>query len=99
MDLWMGEDPVEKEMAAHTSILAREIPWTEEPDWLQSLWLRKVRCNLVTEQWQKQSNLETSELSGNVVVKYIPILKSKKKMQSSSVFFILITCQYIFWIQ
>ena len=52
-----------------------------------------------TEQWQKQSNLETSELSGNVVVKYIPILKSKKKMQSSSVFFILITCRYKFWIQ
>ena len=86
MDLWMGEDPVEKEMAAHTSILAREIPWTEEPDWLQSLWLRKVRCNLVTEQWQKQSNLETSELSGNVVVKYIPILKSKKKCKVAQYF-------------
>ena len=26
------EDPLEKEMATHTSILAREIPWTEEPD-------------------------------------------------------------------
>ena len=26
------EEPIEKEMATHSSILAREIPWTEEPD-------------------------------------------------------------------
>ena len=26
-----GEDPLEKEMAAHSSILTWEIPWTEEP--------------------------------------------------------------------
>ena len=26
------EDPLEKEMATHSSILAWEIPWTEEPD-------------------------------------------------------------------
>ena len=31
------EDPVEKEMATHSSILAWEIPWTEEPGRLQSL--------------------------------------------------------------
>ena len=30
------EDPLEKEMAIHSSILAWEIPWTEEPDGLQS---------------------------------------------------------------
>ena len=29
-----GEDPLEKEMATHSSILVREIPWTEEPDGL-----------------------------------------------------------------
>ena len=28
------EDPLEKEMATHSSILAGEIPWTEEPDGL-----------------------------------------------------------------
>ena len=27
------EDPLEKEMATHSSILAWEIPWTEEPGW------------------------------------------------------------------
>ena len=26
-----GEDPLEEEMATHSSILAKEIPWTEEP--------------------------------------------------------------------
>ena len=29
------EDPLEKDMATHSSILARRIPWTEEPDGLQ----------------------------------------------------------------
>ena len=31
-----GEDPLEKEMAPHSSILAWETPWTEEPGGLQS---------------------------------------------------------------
>ena len=31
------EDPLEKEMATHSSILACEIPWTEEPGRLQSM--------------------------------------------------------------
>ena len=30
------EDPLEKEMATHSNILAWRIPWTEEPDRLQS---------------------------------------------------------------
>ena len=32
-----GEDPPEKEMATHSSILAWETPWTEEPGGLQSM--------------------------------------------------------------
>ena len=31
------EDPLEKEMATHSIILACEIPWTEEPGGLQSM--------------------------------------------------------------
>ena len=31
------EDPLEKEMATHSSILAWRIPWTEEPGGLQSI--------------------------------------------------------------
>ena len=33
------EDPLKEEMATHCSILAREIPWTEEPEGLQSMGL------------------------------------------------------------
>ena len=36
------EDPLEKEMATHSSILAWEIPWTEEPDGLQSMGSQRV---------------------------------------------------------
>ena len=31
------EDPLEEEMATHSNILARKIPWTEEPSGLQSM--------------------------------------------------------------
>ena len=36
------EDPLEKEMAIHSSALAWKIPWTEEPDRLQSMGLQRV---------------------------------------------------------
>ena len=36
------EDPLEKEMATHSSILACRIPWTEEPDGLQSIRLKQL---------------------------------------------------------
>ena len=42
------EDPLEKEMTAHSSILAWEIPWTEEPSSLQSMELQRVRHDLAT---------------------------------------------------
>ena len=35
------EDPLEKEMAAHSSILAQEISWTEEPGRMESMGLQK----------------------------------------------------------
>ena len=43
-----GEDPLEKEMAPHSSILAWRIPWTEETGGLQSMGLQRVRHDLVT---------------------------------------------------
>ena len=36
------EDPLEEGMATHSSILARRIPWTEEPGGLQSMGLQRV---------------------------------------------------------
>ena len=41
-------------MATHSSILAWEIPWTEEPGGLQSLDLKKNWNNLETKQQQQQ---------------------------------------------
>ena len=37
------EDPLEKEMAPHSSTLAWKIPWTEETDRLQSMRSQRVR--------------------------------------------------------
>ena len=37
------EDPLEKEMATHSSTGAWKIPWTEEPSRLQSVGLQRVR--------------------------------------------------------
>ena len=40
------EDPLEEEMAAHSSILAWEIPWIEEPGGLQSVESQKSQTEL-----------------------------------------------------
>ena len=44
------EDPPEKEMATHCSILAWEISWTEEPGKLQSMESQRVGHELETKQ-------------------------------------------------
>ena len=41
-----GEDPLEKEMATHSSVLVWEIPWTEEPGKLQSTRSQKSHIQL-----------------------------------------------------
>ena len=43
------EDPLEKEMVTHSSILAWRIPWTEESGELQSIGLQRVGRNLAHE--------------------------------------------------
>ena len=49
-DTWIQsldqEDPLEEEMANHSSILAWEIPWTEEPGGLQSMGSQKSQTRL-----------------------------------------------------
>ena len=52
------EDLLEKGAAAHSSILAWRIPWTEEPGRPQSPVLQKVRHNLATEQQQQFSEVD-----------------------------------------
>ena len=46
------EDPLEKEIAAYSSILALEILWTEEPGRLQSVGSQTVGLDLVSKQQQ-----------------------------------------------
>ena len=41
------EDPLEEETATHSSILARRIPWTEEPGRLQSMGSQRVKHDSV----------------------------------------------------
>ena len=48
------EDPLEEEMATHSSILAWRIPWRKEPGGLQSMASQRVRHNWATKQ-QKQT--------------------------------------------
>ena len=40
------EDPLEKRMATHSSILAWRIPWTDDPRGLQSMWLQSQTLSL-----------------------------------------------------
>ena len=52
-EMWVrslgGEDPLEKEIATHSRILAWEVPWTEEPGGLQSMGLQGAEQDCVTE--------------------------------------------------
>ena len=50
-----GEDPLKREEAAHSSILAWRIPWTEEPGGLQSMESQRVPRDLATKQQQRDS--------------------------------------------
>ena len=47
------EDPLEEKVTTHSSILAWEIPWTEEPGGLQSMGSQRVGHNLETEHAEK----------------------------------------------
>ena len=42
------EDPLEEELAIHSSVLSWEIPWTEEAGGLQSMGSQRVRHDLAT---------------------------------------------------
>ena len=47
------EDPLKKGMATHSSTPAWRIPWTEEPDKVQSMGLQRARHDLATKQQQR----------------------------------------------
>ena len=57
-------DPLEEEMATHSSILAWRIPWAEEPDGLQSTGLQRLGHNLGT----KQQTVPTFKIEELIIV-------------------------------
>jgi len=67
------EDALEKEMAAHASILAWEIPWTEESGRLQSMASQRVRHDLATKQ-QQQHNTGSHLVSRTLAGLGLPVL-------------------------
>ena len=67
------EDPLEREMATHSSILACEIPWTEAFGRLQSMALQRVGHNVTTKQQQH-----------SVCTLLYSILKNKPKLFEST---------------
>ena len=60
------EDPLEKQMATQSSILARRIPWTEEPGGLQSMGLqsRTQLSNQVPSLFYKEVESPSSSVEG-----------------------------------
>ena len=69
-DSWLGqEDPLEEEMATHSSILAWKIPWREEPGRLQSLWWQRVGHDRIT---------ENSSMAHFAIVNYFTIIVNWK---------------------
>ena len=57
------EDLLKKEMVTPSSILAWEIPWTEEPGMLQSMGCKRVRHNLVTKQQQNNRTILRKQIA------------------------------------
>ena len=53
------EDPLEKEMATHSSILAWKVLWTENPSGLESTGLERAGHDLVTKQQQIAFNKDS----------------------------------------
>ena len=62
------EDPLEKGMATHSSILAWRIPWTEEPGGLQSMGLPRVRHDWATSPHEQPRSLGQTLLQSKVCI-------------------------------
>ena len=68
------EDPLEKEMATHSSILPWRIPWIEEPNGLQSKGLQNIRHH-----WATNSTIkEPTDSPGNDTQYFVITYKGKE---------------------
>ena len=73
------EDPLEKEMATHSSILARRIPWTKGLEGYSPWGLKRVGHNIVTEQQQQIQGKRMVFSTDKAVKKYDWIAVWKKQ--------------------
>ena len=68
-DTWVQslgqEDPLEREMATHSSTLAWKIPWTKEPGRLQSMGLQRVRHDCATSLSYARDNCHEKKIKQN----------------------------------
>ena len=64
------EDPLEEEMATHSSILTWKIPWTEKPGGLQSIGLQRVKTQLST-----HNSHDNSQNAHNIKLTILTIFK------------------------
>ena len=82
MQIWClaQEEPLEKEMAAHSSIIAWEILWTENPGKLQSMGLQKSGTQL--NNWTTTSIVATKQSEDHLsflfeIIQFLPSLAHK----------------------
>ena len=80
------EDPLEKGMATHSSILPWRVPWTEEPGGLQSMGLQIVRHDWATDKINgaptfhiHQAHFATDCFKSHVYLLFLQILKDLAK--------------------
>ena len=64
------EDPLEKGMATHSSILVWRIPWTEDPGRLQSMGSQRIRHNWASNITTISQKVQTSSYNINKYQKY-----------------------------
>ena len=67
------EDPLEKEMATHSSVLAWRIPWTEKPGGLQSMGSQRAGHNRVTNTFIAQDVSVQQPLQGMLLTSALKI--------------------------
>ena len=79
------EDPLEKKMATHSSIIAWKISWTEKPGGLQSMGSQRVRHHWVTNTYLL-SQIEWSKSEGEKQILHINTYMEPRKMVQMNLF-------------
>ena len=85
------EDPLEEEMATHSSILAWKISWTEGPGGLQSMGSQRVRHDWVTE------HKVTSSIGANMSIPGHDLCAHSKMISNYFIYFLTSSTSWRIW--